>query len=133
MSVLEQRLQYSQAELTKIIAGKKLYPMTYNHYYTTTIQKLRSQRAEKKLDENIAEATSQTTYYKLGTKSGIPVTVDEVDTKMLKKLCKERITQNMDVYSCSDALDCLHAYYKVKNNFSPPAETISPNSLNLIT
>lgn len=62
MNVLEQRLQYSQAELRKIIAGKKLYPMTYNHYYTTTIQKLRSQRAEKKLDENIAEATSQTTY-----------------------------------------------------------------------
>lgn len=46
MNVLEQRLQYSQAELRKIIAGKKLYPMTYNHYYTTTIQNsaLREQR-----------------------------------------------------------------------------------------
>jgi len=110
---LKQKLKHSQAELKKIIADKKLYPMTYNHYYTTTIQKLRSQRAEKNLAECVAEATYKTTYYTYTGKTYSPVTLDQIDTQKLKRLCSERITLNMDDHSCSDALDCLCAYYKV--------------------
>jgi GTPase SAR1 family protein len=110
----KRRLEHSQAELKKIIADRMLYPMTYNHYYTITIQKLRSQRAEKNLAECIAEATYQTNYYtSTGIKSYVPVTVDRIDTGKLKRLCSERITLNMDDHSCNDALDCLYAYYKV--------------------
>lgn len=125
-NVLKQRLESSQAELKKIIASNKLYPMTYNHYYTTTMQKLRSQRAEKRLEERIAKATSQSTYYELGSSvksSYIPVAIDRIDKTMLKGLCSEQITQNMDENSCTDALDCLHAYYKVASNI-PPAEIL---------
>jgi hypothetical protein len=88
--------------------------MTYNHYYTITIQKLRSQRAEKNLAECIAEATYQTNYYTFtGIKSYVPVIVDRIDTGKLKRLCSERIILNMDDYFCNDALDCFYAYYKV--------------------
>ena len=87
--------------------------MTYNHYYTMMIQKLRSQRAEKNLAECIAEATHQSTYYTIVNKAYQAVTVDKIDTEKLKRLCNERITLNMDDHSCSDALDCLYAYYKV--------------------
>lgn len=59
--MLKQRLHCGQVELKKIIATKKLYPSTYNHYYTTTIQRLRSQRADKKLEDCIAESRSQST------------------------------------------------------------------------
>jgi hypothetical protein len=131
--VLKQRFEHSQAELKKIISDRrKLYPMTYNHYYTTTIQRLRSQRAEKNLAECIAQATFQTSYYaSTGTKSSyIPVTVDRVDKDKLKTLCSERITLNMDDHSCSDALDCLHAYYKVRQ-FPLPAISYLPNRLHL--
>jgi hypothetical protein len=110
---LKQRLEHSQAELKKIIADKKLYPMTYNHYYTMTIQKLRSQRAKKNLTECIAEATYQSTYYTNVNKAYQAVTVDRIKTEKLKRLCSERITLNMDDHSCSDALDSLYAYYKV--------------------
>ena len=109
---LNQRLKHSQAELKKIIADKKLYPMTYNHYYTMTIQKLRSHRA-KNLAECVAEATRQTSYYTYTGKGYTAVSVNEIDTEKLKRLCSERITLNMDDHSCSDALDCLYAYYKV--------------------
>jgi hypothetical protein len=86
--------------------------MTYNHYYTMMIQKLRSQRAEKNLAECIAEATYQSTYYASINKAQT-VRVDRINTEKLKRLCSERITLNMDDHSCSDALDCLYAYYKV--------------------
>lgn len=124
--MLKQRLECSQVELKKIIASKKLYPMTYNHYYTTTLQTLRSQTAEKKLEVSIAEATFQSTYYTwdLGASGYKPVAVDRIDTTKLKRLCNEQIIQNMDDYSCSDALDCLQAYYKVNNIFPHPSEII---------
>ena len=127
--MLKQRLECSQEELKKIIASKKLYPMTYNHYYTTTLQTLRSQTAEKKLEVSIAEATIKSTYYTLdsctsSTSKYKKVAVDTIDTAKLKKLCNEQIIQNMDEYACSDALDCLQAYYKVNNIFPPPSEII---------
>lgn len=106
-NVLKERLQSSQAELKTIIAGKRLYQMTYNHYYTTTIQKVRSQRAQKKLEECIVEATTTATYYTYTSASYQPVMIDRVDKRLLKRLCSERITENMDEHSCSDALDCL--------------------------
>ena len=106
-NVLKERLQSSQAELKTIIAGKRLYPMTYNHYYTTTIQKVRSQRAQKKLEECIVEATTTATYYTYTSASYQPVMIDRLDKRLLKRLCSERITENMDEHSCSDALDCL--------------------------
>ncbi|KAI9763256.1 MAG: hypothetical protein M1839_006526, partial [Geoglossum umbratile] len=90
---LKQKLKHSQAELKNIIADRKLYPMTYNHYYTMAIQKLRSQRIEKKLAECVAQVTYQTSYYTFAN--------------------NEKIALNMDDHSCSDALDCLYAYYKV--------------------
>lgn len=125
-NVLKQRLQSSQAELKKIITGKRLYPMTYNHYYTTTIQKVRSQRAQKKLKECIAEATTTATYYTDTNVSYQPIMVDRLDKRLLKRLCSERITENMDEHSCSNALDCLHAYYKVNINFSPSSWSTLP-------
>jgi hypothetical protein len=83
---LEQRLERSLAELKKTIANKKLYPMTYNHYYTMMIQKLRSQRAEKNLAECIAEATYQSTYYTNVNKAYQTVTVDRINTTKLMTL-----------------------------------------------
>lgn len=91
--------------------------MTYNHYYTTTIQKVRSQRAQKKLEECIAEATTAATYYTYTSASYQPVMIDRLDKRLLKRLCSERITENLDEHSCSYALDCL-AYYKVNINLS---------------
>lgn len=87
--------------------------MTYNHYYTMMIQKLRSQKAEKNLAECIAEATYQSIYYTNVNKAYQTVAVDRINTEKLMRLCSERITLNMDDHSCSDALDCLYAYYKV--------------------
>lgn len=44
--------------------------------------------------------------------------IDRLDKRLLKRLCSERITENMDEHSCNDALDCLLAYYKVNINLS---------------
>lgn len=125
-NVLKQRLHSSLAELKNIIAGKSLYPITYNHYYTTTIQKVRSQRAQKKPEECIAEATTTATYYTYTSASYQPIMIDRFDKRLLKRLCSERITEIMDEHSCSDALDCLNDYYKVNINFSPSSWSTLP-------
>jgi hypothetical protein len=42
---LKTRLQTGEAEPKKLLEDRKSYPMTYNHYYTVAIQKMRREKS----------------------------------------------------------------------------------------
>ncbi|KAI9798760.1 MAG: hypothetical protein M1833_004590 [Piccolia ochrophora] len=87
---------------------KKGHPITYNHYFTETIQdaRLSRQKAELKTKlETYFEATEppnqHSRLFELSNLSGLLSALS---------INKEA---DMDRYACSEMLDCMQAYYKV--------------------
>ncbi|KAF2843913.1 hypothetical protein T440DRAFT_559875 [Plenodomus tracheiphilus IPT5] len=78
--------------------------MTYNHYFTTTLQKQR-QRKYQKITQHAQNASrielhhdkSYHTYY---------------DPALMEKAMAESIEQNMEKFSAAEALNNQRAYYK---------------------
>ena len=106
---LASRLVAAQAELAKILADKACHPITYNHYYTTTIQKMRSKGQLAKM-EVIMKKNEKTTYdYQRNSSTSI-------DPRGLAAgLANMSVEEDMDKFSASDALMCALAYYKVSS------------------
>lgn len=104
-SALKTALSNARAELKKIIADKSGHPITYNHYYTTTIQKMRHNKHDK-LIQKLAERSETNGY----DSTGEPATL--IDPIEFKSLVDNRIELNMDRFSAEEALDNTLAYYK---------------------
>lgn len=89
---------------------KNGHPITYNHYFTETLQKVRD---ERRMDEvrsvladwlDIDENALDTRDCKLhGT----------FNMRGLMKALSSRSEPDMDRFAASEALDCMEAYYKV--------------------
>lgn len=91
------------------------HPITYNHYLTETVQKIRDAR----LQENLVRGLKEVGIGEAGVGNGY------VHTNI--KACLEAISPHtevdMETQACSDAVDCMEAYYKlalkeVVDNFS---------------
>jgi glutaredoxin-related protein len=88
------------------------HPITYNHYFTKTIQNVRTKRIEDVLTQKLrnflhlrdSEVLEELNFTKLKKSSLIPalLTKNEVD---------------MDRYACGEAVDCMLAFYKVSSFF----------------
>ena len=87
------------------------HPITYNHYFTETIQNVRKERQEnnlrdqlKMLNPTIAQGNSKISHF--------------LDTEMrLSDLASKLASRNeadMDKYAASEILLCTEAYYKVR-------------------
>lgn len=102
-------------ELDIIIEDKKRHPITYNHYFTDTLQKIQNDRYNKKMTKLTTEAT--VTGYKVGLSSmGMKNEYTEqkyLDPRVMQKGLEATIEQNMDKVSAMQALDAHNAYYKV--------------------
>jgi hypothetical protein len=79
--------------------------MTYNHYFTTTLQKQRqlkyqkmTQHAQNASRIELHHDKMYHTYY---------------DPAVMDKAMAKSIEQNMDKFSAAEALDNQRAYYKV--------------------
>ncbi|KAF2190472.1 GTP-binding protein [Zopfia rhizophila CBS 207.26] len=103
-AAMRQALAASKEELQKIIEDKARHPMTYNHYFTTTLQKQRQkkhskviQRAKQASQVNVWYSNTDHTHY---------------DPTKMEKIMAESIEQNMDKFSSEEALDNQRAYYK---------------------
>lgn len=101
-AALESSLQASRGELAKIIADKARPPMTYNHYYTTTVQKQR----QNKYASALAAVTDTLTMV------GKHSVNEREQTPIEPQMPKGRIVQDMDKFSAEEALDSQTAYYK---------------------
>ncbi|KAK7188804.1 hypothetical protein DPSP01_014147 [Paraphaeosphaeria sporulosa] len=101
---LAKALSACKEELCKIISDKARHPMTYNHYFTTTLQKQRQRKHQKVVDK--AKKVSEKQYYYSGSDH------THYDPVKMEKAMAQSIEQNMDKYSSEEALDNQRAYYK---------------------
>jgi GTPase SAR1 family protein len=89
------------------------HPITYDHSFTETVQKARKEHSERELGRRLNEFFKP----KHGTSPIYPPQQSINRTELLNALTKNT-EQNMELYACSEAADCMEAYYKV----SPPLE-----------
>lgn len=107
---LKRRLEAGEAELKKLLQDRKRYPMTYNHYYTLAIQKMRREKNRIEFERCLKNATTKSAIYDNYSKV---VEVVKVDHEKVVHDFHEKLELDMDNHSCSEALDDLHAFYKV--------------------
>lgn len=86
------------------------HPTTYNHYFTDNIQKARHDHRKKLLSKKVHAyfAVTENDPDFTGT-----VLNRNVNLKSLIESLAADTEANMDKYACSEALDCMEAYYKV--------------------
>lgn len=101
---LERRETTAYAELAKALDDKDNHPITYNHYYTTTVQRIRAKNHTKKLKMLVTKHRSERT-----TKDQPSLTCDDFIQDMEDAVVEE----DMDRFSADDALTSQMAYYKV--------------------
>jgi hypothetical protein len=104
-------LQECKKELRKILTDQERYPVTYNHYFTTTLQKQRQRRHEK-IVERANKASEMNVIYNHTTHT-------HYDPTRMKQAMMESIEQDMDKFSSEEALDKQRAYYKVSKQYGP--------------
>ncbi|PVI06772.1 GTP-binding protein [Periconia macrospinosa] len=104
-AALQNLLDDAKEELKKLVKDKSRHPMTYNHYFTTTIQKQRSQKYQQ-ASKDALKAASSTTY----DRNQVLRTVH--DSAKAEKAMATFIEQDMDTFSAQEALENQRAYYK---------------------
>jgi hypothetical protein len=84
--------------------------VTYNHYLTETIQKFRKMKWEKLVTEKV--------HAFFNTTEGSPAWCGKSFNvnSLLKTLHAVAAEMDMDRHACSEAIDCMLAYYKVSNS-----------------
>ncbi|KAF9733790.1 dynamin family protein [Paraphaeosphaeria minitans] len=103
-AALASALDTCKQELQKILADLARFPLTYNHYFTTTLQKQR-QRKHEKITDRANKASRVELHYNYAQHT-------HYDPTLMKKAMAESIEQNMDKFSAEEALDKQIAYYK---------------------
>ncbi|KAH4902835.1 hypothetical protein HBI56_121500 [Parastagonospora nodorum] len=88
---------------------QKGHPITYNHYFTETMQNVKKERSRVELTRIIKDVFSVT--------SLVPNTeephITTMDYRPLLEALMEHNNPDMNSYACSEALNCMQAYYKV--------------------
>jgi hypothetical protein len=105
-------LKAAKEELSKLLKDKARHPSTYNHYFTSTIQKTRQRKYQKITKE--ASKASQESFMRADTGKN----QTSVNSAKLEDNMNAALEQDMDVFSSQEALDTQRAYYKVR--LTPP-------------
>ncbi|KAE8334823.1 hypothetical protein BDV24DRAFT_169817 [Aspergillus arachidicola] len=88
--------------------SREIHPITYNHYFTETIQNIREQNLETEVTrklQNFFNAKDVSTLEDLHVK--------KLKVSSLVEALARRNEADMDKYACSEILDCTEAFYKV--------------------
>ena len=109
-AALREALEKCKVELRQIIKDKSRHPMTYNHYFTTTLQKMRQRKQQKINEKAQEEANGGRVIDRHGD------TYDTLNTTELLKALNDSIELDMDRFSAQEALDYQRAYYKASNH-----------------
>lgn len=105
---LSKDLEQKVSELMK--PHQKGHPITYNHYFTETVQKAREEHGKKELERGMNK------FFKLKPGTASAYVTQSFNTVDLLNVLTKKTQQDMELYACSEAADCMEAYYKV----SPP-------------
>lgn len=106
---LQKRRQDAPDEVERLDQDKREYPITYNHYYTDTIQKKQGDRMRGLLHRAINHSTVET------VNPGCNSTHNShtVDVTAVVEQVYSSVDRDMVHYSCEHLLDCVLAMYKV--------------------
>jgi hypothetical protein len=98
---------------------QKSHPITYNHYFTETLQKVRNERSNSEYTRIIQ------TFF--GVSSLDAVYNHHMDLRQLVTALVQHTEPDMNRSASSEALDCMEAYYKVAIScaFRPSSYRIS--------
>ncbi|KAH5707452.1 hypothetical protein HBI20_205330 [Parastagonospora nodorum] len=88
---------------------QKGHPITYNHYFTETMQNVKKERSRVELTRIIKDVFSVTS---LAPNTEEPQ-FTTMDYRPLLEALMEHNNPDMNSYACSEALNCMQAYYKV--------------------
>lgn len=92
-----------------LIPHQKSHPITYNHYFTETLQKVRSERSKNEFSrivKNFFEVSNLENEFFAG---------QHYNLSRLVTALTQGTEPDMNRLACSEALDCMEAYYKVIN------------------
>lgn len=87
------------------------HPITYNHYLTDTIQKIKAQHKKNSQAAKLWSFFGKDIRIR---KINAVVHPEAVDLNLLLEALNESTEIDMDQYACSEAIDCMKAYYKVR-------------------
>ncbi|KAJ5335737.1 uncharacterized protein N7506_005673 [Penicillium brevicompactum] len=102
---LRETLEQGTAEL--LTPHQQRHPITYNHYFTETLQHTRNGRQKEQLREALKR------HFKVDRLPSAYGTCDSVDLRALFDSLVRSTEPNMTKYASEEALDCMLAYYKV--------------------
>lgn len=86
------------------------HPITYNHYFTATIQRARQEHAKE------GQARRLNVFFKLPPESGSSYvhSPQNFNTRDLLEALNQPVEPDMDRFACSEAIYCMQAYYQVR-------------------
>lgn len=106
-----ERLEKRIAEIMRPhLAG---HPITYNHYFTDTIQEARQEHFRKDQAMHLKE------FFGLAPENADGWVNTKFSMSKLLEALPKRDQENMDEFACSEATDCMLAYYKVRVETCP--------------
>ncbi|KAI9705616.1 MAG: hypothetical protein M1836_006372 [Candelina mexicana] len=85
---------------------QRSHPITYNHYFTETLQKLRNERNQKEYSKIIKQ------FFGVSSLEKSHYCGRSHDLCQLVTALVQRTEPDMNRFACSEALDCMEAYYK---------------------
>lgn len=92
---------------TELLAPhQKSHPITYNHYFTDTLQKVRNERNKDDFARILQD------FFRTPSIGKVNVS-QQIDLGVLLTALVQRTEPDMNRFACSEALDCMEAYYKV--------------------
>ena len=105
---LNQLLESLNAKTAELLTPhQKSHPITYNHYFIETLQKVRNERSKNEYSRIVKNF--------FGVSSLEPMTYinQHKDLNQLVTALVQNTEPDMNRSACSEALDCMEAYYKV--------------------
>lgn len=104
---LNQLLGILNAKTTELLTPhQKSHPITYNHYFTEALQKVRSERSMDEYTTIIKD------FFRVSSLESVYID-DRYDLHRLVTALVQRTEPDTNRFACSEALDCMEAYYKV--------------------
>ncbi|KAH7072271.1 P-loop containing nucleoside triphosphate hydrolase protein [Paraphoma chrysanthemicola] len=108
---LESIIQEAKRKTTDLLRPHQQgHPITYNHYFTETVQQVKRDRNRAELTRIIQDVFKVTS---LDPFPSSPFQQMMIDYRPLLEALMEHNNPDMNRYACSEALDCMQAYYKV--------------------
>jgi hypothetical protein len=104
---LKQLLETLNDKATELLTPhQKGHPITYNNYFTEALQEVRSERSKNEYTRIIEAFFGVSSLAYVHNKSAI-------DLHPLVTALVQRTEPDLSRFACSEALDCMQAYYKI--------------------